>query len=62
MRHYIRSKAEVPEEIDFIKISIIGVGRPKFVNVEKSLETGKYVFYEEEDIQWCPTPVEDYDP
>ena len=62
MRHYIRSKVEVPEEMDFIRLSIIGAGLPEFVNVEKSIETDKYTFYKDEDIQWHPTPVEKYNP
>ena len=62
MRHYIRSNIEVPEETDFIKIFIIGAGMPDFVNVEKSIKTGNYTFYEAEDIQWYPTPIEEYNP
>ena len=42
---------------------LYGVGRPEFVNVQKTLENnGIVVYYSDEEIQWNPTPIEDYDP
>ena len=39
------------------------VGRPEFVNVQKTLENnGTVVYYSDEEIQWIPTPIEDYNP
>lgn len=44
-------------------MTLYGVGRPEFVNVQKTLENnGIVVYYSDEEIQWIPTPVEDYDP
>ena len=37
-------------------------GRPEFVNVEKSFETGFYSFYSEDEIEWKPIPIDEYNP
>lgn len=44
-------------------MTLCGAGRPEFVNVQKTLENnGIVVYYSDEEIQWIPTPIEDYDP
>ena len=44
-------------------MTLCGVGRPEFVNVQKTLENnGIVVYYSDEEIQWTPTPIEDYNP
>ena len=44
-------------------MTLCGVGRPEFVNVQKTLENnGTVVYYSDEEIQWTPTPIEDYNP
>ena len=61
MRRYIQSKAKVGEDEE-ITVWLCGAGLPDFVDVDKSIETGKYNFYNSEDIQWTPTPIEEYNP
>lgn len=44
-------------------MTLYGVGRPEFVNVQKTLgNNGIVVYYSDEEIQWIPTPAEDYNP
>ena len=44
-------------------MTLYEVGRPEFVNVQKTLENnGTVVYYSDEEIQWTPTPIEDYNP
>ena len=45
-----------------ISISFQMCGRPEFVNIEKSLETGFYSFYSEDEIDWKPIPIGEYNP
>ena len=44
-------------------MTLCGVGRPEFVNVQKTLENnGIVVYYSDEEIQWSPALIEDYNP
>lgn len=45
-----------------ISVSYEILGRPEFVNVDKSLETGVYKFYLDDEIEWTPIPREKYEP
>ena len=46
-----------------LHMTLYEVVRPEFVNVQKTLENnGTVVYYSDEEIQWTPTPIEDYNP
>lgn len=45
-----------------ISVSYQMLGLPEFVNIDKSLETGVYKFYSDDEIEWTPIPKEEYNP
>lgn len=51
---------KIPMEENRMSMSFYAIGRPDFVNVKKSLETGFLEFYSDDEIQWYPTPIEEY--
>lgn len=59
----LREEKGVKAKDNQFAITLCGVGRPEFVNVQKTLENnGIVVYYSDEEIQWIPTPIKDYDP
>lgn len=59
----LREEKGVKSKDDKFSMTLYGIGRPEFVNVQKTLENnGNVVYYSDEEIQWTPTPIEDYNP
>ena len=59
----LREEKGVKAKDNQFAMTLCGVGRPEFVNVQKTLENnGIVVYYSDEEIQWIPTPIEDYNP
>lgn len=59
----LREEKGVKSKDDKFSMTLYGIGRPKFVNVQKTLENnGNVVYYSDEEIQWTPTPIEDSNP
>ena len=59
----LREEKGVKAKDNQFAMTLCGAGRPEFVNVQKTLENnGIVVYYSDEEIQWIPTPVEDYNP
>lgn len=59
----LREEKGVKAKDNQFSMILYGVGRPEFVNVQKTLENnGNIVYYSDEEIQWTPTPIEDYNP
>ena len=59
----LREEKGVKSKDNQLHMTLYEVGRPEFVNVQKTLENnGIVVYYSDEEIQWNPTPIEDYDP
>ena len=58
-----REEKGVKTKDNQLAMTLCGAGRPEFVNVQKTLENnGIVVYYSDEEIQWIPTPIEDYNP
>jgi hypothetical protein len=62
MRKLHWEKGLLQEEYFPISVFLQICGRPEFVNVEKSFETGVYKFYLEDEIDWKPIPIGEYNP
>jgi hypothetical protein len=62
MRKFHWEKCLLQGEYFPISVSYEILGRPEFVNVDKSLETGVYKFYSDDEIEWKPIPREEYNP
>ena len=59
----LREEKGIKAKDNQFTMTLCGVGRPEFVNVQKTLENnGTVVYYSDEEIQWTPTPIEDYNP
>ena len=59
----LREEKGIKTKDNQFTMTLYGVGRPEFVNVQKTLENnGIVVYYSDEEIQWNPTPIEDYNP
>ena len=59
----LREEKGVKSKDNQLHMTLYEVGRPEFVNVQKTLENnGNVVYYSDEEIQWTPTPIEDYNP
>lgn len=59
----LREEKGVKAKDNQFAMTLCGAGRPEFVNVQKTLENnGIVVYYSDEEIQWIPTPIEDYNP
>jgi hypothetical protein len=59
----LREEKGVKAKDNRFAMTLCGAGRPEFVNVQKTLENnGIVVYYSDEEIQWIPTPLEDYNP
>ena len=56
------SKAASFGSAEDITMSFWGMGHPRFVNVKESLAQNSLIYYKEEEINWKPTPVEEYEP
>ena len=57
----LREEKGIKAKDNQFSMTLCGVGRPEFVNVQKTLENnGIVVYYSDEEIQWTPTPIEDY--
>lgn len=62
MRKFHWEKCLLQGEYFPISVSYEMLGPPEFVNVDKSLETGVYKFYLDDEIEWKPIPREEYNP
>jgi hypothetical protein len=62
MRKLHWEKCLLQEKYLPISVSYQMLGRPEFVNVDKSLETGVYKFYSDDEIEWEPISREEYNP
>ena len=59
----LREEKGVKAKDNQFAMTLCGAGRPEFVNVQKTLENnGIVVYYSDEEIQWIPTSIEDYNP
>ena len=59
----LREEKGIKSKDNQLHMTLYEVGRPEFVNVQKTLENnGNVVYYSDEEIQWTPTPIEDYNP
>jgi hypothetical protein len=59
----LREEKGVKAKDNQFAMTLCGAGRPEFVNVQKTLENnGIVVYYSDEEIQWIPTPIEEYNP
>ena len=59
----LREEKGIKAKDNQFAMTLYGVGRPEFVNVQKTLENnGIVVYYSDEEIQWTPIPIEDYNP
>ena len=59
----LREEKGIKSKDNQLYMILYEVGRPEFVNVQKTLENnGTVVYYSDEEIQWTPTPIEDYNP
>lgn len=59
----LREEKGVKSKDNQLHMTLYEVGRPEFVNVQKTLKNnGTVVYYSDEEIQWTPTPIEDYNP
>ena len=59
----LREEKGVKVKDNKFAMTLCGVGRPEFVNVQKTLENnGIVVYYSDEEIQWTPALIEDYNP
>lgn len=59
----LREEKGIKSKDNQFHMTLYEVGRPEFVNVQKTLENnGTVVYYSDEEIQWTPTPIEDYNP
>ena len=59
----LREEKGIKSKDNQLHMTLYEVGRPEFVNVQKTLENnGTVVYYSDEEIQWTPTPIEDYNP
>ena len=59
----LREEKGVKSKDNQLHMTLYEVGRPEFVNVQKTLENnGTVVYYSDEEIQWTPTLIEDYNP
>lgn len=59
----LREEKGVKSKDNQLHMTLYEVGRPEFVNVQKTLENNDtVVYYSDEEIQWTPTPIEDYNP
>ena len=59
----LREEKRIKSKDNQLHMTLYEVGRPEFVNVQKTLENnGTVVYYSDEEIQWTPTPIEDYNP
>ena len=57
----LREEKGIKSKDNQLHMTLYEVGRPEFVNVQKTLENnGTVVYYSDEEIQWTPTPIEDY--
>jgi hypothetical protein len=59
----LREEKGVETKDECFSMTLCGAGRPDFVNVQKTLENnGIVVYYSDDEIQWSPTPIEEYNP
>ena len=59
----LREEKGIKSKDNQLHMTLYEVGRPEFVNVQKTLENNDtVVYYSDEEIQWTPTPIEDYNP
>lgn len=59
----LREEKGIKSKDNQLHMTLYEVGRLEFVNVQKTLENnGTVVYYSDEEIQWTPTPIEDYNP
>ena len=59
----LREEKGIKSKDNQLHMTLYEVGRPEFVNVQKTLENnGTVVYYSDEEIQWTPTPIENYNP
>ena len=59
----LREEKGIKAKDNQFTMTLCGEGRPEFGNVQKTWENkGIGIYYSDEEIQWNPTPIEDYNP